>query len=341
MARSVHLVGSIPFGTPEEAMTVCLDRLGPYLRTLPDGETGERRDLIVHIVESLRDHPDLELRHGGDRSADERVVTFRVRRGRRLDGRTVDLGHVAAFAATYPRFLQLRARRGRPDLAFQVGIAEDLDMALLVLGPAGPLLHRLPFTVATLREIRAIQARAGDDVVVQLDVPAEVVAVGRAPRPLRPLVAAYLARGITALAGRSPIHARFGVHFCVGDLNHRALARMRDVRPLVLLANAVARRWPQGRPFEYVHVPFAAADHPPPLDADFYAPLVDLAVPADVRFVAGIVHDRRTVEEQRDVLDRIEHLVGRTVDVATACGLGRREPEPAVATMQQAATLCR
>lgn len=341
MTRSAHLVGSIPFATPDEAMTVSLDRLGPYLRTLPDGETGERRNWIVHIIESLRDHPDLELRREGDWSGYERTVTFGVRRGRRLDGRTLDLGHVAAFADSYPRFLQLRQQRGRPDLAFQVGIPGDLDMALFVLGSTGPLLHRLPFTVATLREIHAIHARAGDDVVFQLEVPAELVAVARAPRPLQPLAAAYLARGIAALARRSPTHARFGVHLCVGDLNHEALARMRDVRPLVLLANAVVRRWPQRRRLEYVHAPFAAGDHPPPLDPDFYAPLVDLALPADVRFVAGMVHEQRTVEEQVDVLDRIERLVGRTVDVATACGLGRREPGPAMATMEQAATLCR
>lgn len=43
-----------------------LDVLGPYLRTLPDGETGERRNWIISIVEGLRAHPDLELRKPGD-----------------------------------------------------------------------------------------------------------------------------------------------------------------------------------------------------------------------------------------------------------------------------------
>ena len=36
-------------------------RLGGRLRMLPDGETGERRNWIVHVIESLRNHPDLEI----------------------------------------------------------------------------------------------------------------------------------------------------------------------------------------------------------------------------------------------------------------------------------------
>lgn len=340
MGRSAHLVGSIPLEDEDEAMSTALDRLGPHLLTLPDGETGERSDWIIHIIESLRDHPDLEVRTEGDWSGYDDVVTHKVKLGHRLDGRELDLRHVEAFEDSYPAFVRLREEHDLDDLSFQVGLPGDFDMSLFALGPTGPLLHRWPFTVATLREIHAIHARAGHDVVFQLELPAELVALSQVPRPLRPLLAAWLARGVARLARRSPVGARFGLHLCLGDMNNRALGRMRDVRPLVLLANAVLRRWPDDRPLEYVHAPFAAGEDPAPPEGSFYAPLADLELPPHVRFVAGLVHEERSVEQQHELLRLIEDLLGRVVDVAASCGLGRRDPEAALENMEQAAALC-
>lgn len=341
MARSAHLVGSIPLEDAETAMSAALGRLGPHLRTLPDGETGERSDWIIHIVESLRDHPDLEVRDEGQWSDYDDTLTHKVKLGHTLDGRDLDLGHVAAFEDSFPVFERLREELGDDELSLQVGIPSDLDMALFALGPTGPLLHRWPFTVATLREIHAIHRRAGQQVVFQIEMPAELVAVTRTPRPLQPLVAAWLARGIVRLARRAPTGARFGLHLCLGDMNHEALARMRDVRPLVLLTNAIATRWPDRQPLEYVHVPLAAGQLPPPMRREYHAPLAELDLPAQVRLVAGLVHEDRSIDELRELLELVEGLVGRTVDVANACGLGRHEPDQALHAMAQAAVLCR
>jgi len=59
--RHAHLVGSLPGATAREAMSRALDLLGPHLTSLPDGETGERRNWILSVIEGLRDHPDLDL----------------------------------------------------------------------------------------------------------------------------------------------------------------------------------------------------------------------------------------------------------------------------------------
>jgi hypothetical protein len=99
---------------------------------------------------------------------------------------------------------------------------------------------------------------------------------------------------------------------------------MRDVRPIVLLANAIAAAWPAGRVLEFVHAPFAAAKEPPISDEALYEPLRDLALPGDVRFVAGFLHESLDTDAHRELLARIERLTGREVDVAAACGLGRR-----------------
>ena|SRR6266568_9635038 len=95
MPRSAHLVGSIPAPDAEAAMSMALERLGPLLRTLPDGETGDRRNWINHIIEGFRDdHPDLELARDGDWSDYDRTPRFRVRHGHRLFGANLDFGHV-------------------------------------------------------------------------------------------------------------------------------------------------------------------------------------------------------------------------------------------------------
>ena len=339
--RGVHLVGSIPADSAEAAMREATRRLGPRLASLPDGETGERKDWIVHILESFRSHPDLEVSRDGDFSDYDRTLTFRVRRGHRLRGETLDFGHVAAYRQSLPEFERIRAELpdGGRDLAFQVGLPGDLDMALFTLGPLGAFRRRGAFAAATVREIREIHQQGGDSVLFQLELPAELVFVAKMPGPLRPAMAGFLNGGVAKLVAAAPQGARFGVHLCVGDLAHKALGRMRDASPLVTLANALAKRWPAGRPLEYVHAPFAAGEEPAPLDEAFYRPLAGLRLPPGVRFVAGFVHEARDLEQNRRVLGLVEKHAGRTVDLATACGLGRRTPEAAHRTMDLAAEL--
>ncbi len=354
--RAAHLVGSTPFADADEAIDIALDRLGGHLHTVPDGETGERRNWIIHIVEALRAHPDLEIAREGDWSDYDRTPVFRVRRGHELSADSLNLQHVAPFEATYPAFARRRETAvtagvpGAGDLAFQVGIPGDFDMALFTFGPTGPFRHRRPFTKATVGEIARIVSLAGrdasgrPDVVFQLEIPAELVFVARFPGPLQPLIASWLARGVARLAELSPQGTRFGIHLCVGDMNHRALANLKDVTPLVQLANAIARAWPDGRSLEFVHAPFAAAVLPPPPPSTaagtrFYRPLRGLRLPTRTRFIAGFVHEARPLEEQQETLALIESLVGRRVDVATSCGLGRRERDAALATIDRAREL--
>ncbi len=302
---------------------------------MSDGETGERRNWIIHIVEALRANPDFELAKDGDWSDYDKTPRFRVARGKRLSADALDLGYAAAFRANYGILKALRLTHDLPGIAYQVGIPGDLDLTLFVFGPGGILTKRRPFTEATVREITAIRREAGDDVVFQIEVPAELVFVAQMPPPLRPLVARYMASGIRRLAKLSPNGTRFGIHLCLGDMNHHALTRMSDVGPVVLLANAITRGWPAGRPLEYVHAPFAAANIAPVLDEQWYAPLSKLALPSGTRFVAGCIHEDLTIEEQRSLIELIERRLGTRVDLATACGLGRRDQAAAESTLDR------
>lgn len=333
--RKALLVGSFPAPDARQAMEFGLDALGDRLRALPDGETGDRFHWIIGAVEKLRHHPDLELRKDGDWSAYDKVPVFKERQGHKLRSETLNFGHVAAFDESWPIFEELRRKAGREDLAFQQGVPGDLDMAMFVFGPRC-LYKRRPFTEATLEEIRQVYERGGRDVVFQIEVPVEQVFVAKMPGPLQPLMARFMARGIANLARRSPKDARFGIHLCVGDMNHKSLVRMNDARPIVQLANAIAAQWPaDASPLEYIHVPFSAAGVAPPSDATWYGALENLNLPAHVRLVAGFAHADQTLEEQRRIRDQIERLARRRVDVSTTCGLGRCSPEDAAAAIKR------
>jgi hypothetical protein len=289
------------------------------------------------MIESFRQHPDLRLVKDGDWSDYDNLPRFAVKYGHRLYGAALDLGLVAAARSASPEFTALRdqlAQVPRPP-RFLVGIPGDIDLALFTFGPAGPVRHLRPFTEALAATMHQADALLGDDVVFQIEVPAELVLLARAPAQARPALAALLARRITALAQGAPEGAQLGVHLCLGDMNHRALGQMPDAGPVVLLANALAARWPAGRPLRYVHVPLAAADDPPPEDPAFYQPLSGLRLVSDIEFIAGFAHEDQDAGTQFRIRRMIEDAVGHPVGISTSCGLGRRDQAAALAAMDR------
>lgn len=336
--RLAHLVGSIPADDGDAAMAMAREMLGGRLRWLPDGETGDRFHWVVGIVEKLRTHPDLEIAKDGDWSDYDKTPRFRVRKGHTLRASSLDFGHVAAFEESYPIFKRIKAEGGNPELTFQSGVPGDLDMAAFVLGPLGALRGRKPFHEATVDEVRRIHAIGGDDVVFQIEVPLELVFVARAPALIRGLVARKMGKIVAQIAADSPAGARFGIHLCLGDMNHKSLVNMKDMSPVVALGNAIVDAWPKGRPLEFVHAPFSGASQAPPTDSAYYAPLSKLDL-RGARFVAGFAYEHQDLEAQRRLLDTIESAYGGRVDVSAACGLGRRSPEEARASMERARQL--
>jgi len=327
--RSVHLVGTIPAPSTEAALDLVDDALGSTLGpVVPDGETGDRLDWVNRLVQNLRSHPDLELAREGDFSSYENTPAFKVRKGH--DFTSVDLDYLEEFKASWPVFEAFRSRRGG-DLALQVGIPGHIDLSFISFGfnlPRG-LRNLKPFRAASIEAVERIHAIAGDGVVFQLEVPIELILLTRLPAPIRGLATRLLAREALKVVAGAPEGARFGIHHCYGDLNHESMGRPKSAATLVRFSNALIRGWPAGRRLEFVHAPFALGKVPPPVDREFYAPLGDLDLPADTRFIAGFVHEGRSREELVGIRDTIEDIMSRSVDVAASCGLGRRDADAA------------
>jgi hypothetical protein len=265
---------------------------------------------------------------------------LRIRKGHRLYAANLDFGHVDAVRDSYPQFEDLRNEHGNVEVGVSAGRARDFDLAMFTLGLRGALRHRQPFTETTLREIHGVRAIAGSETVFQIEVPVQLVLLAKAPSRVRSGLATVLSRSITGLAAAAPSGTRFAVHLCLGDMNNRAFGTMRDVGPLVLLANAITSTWPAERRLEVLHAPFAAADHPATTDARFHEPLTELRLDPGVRFAAGFAHEAQELSRQREIRDLIESRLAREVMIAAACGLGRRDEATGRANLERTAALC-
>jgi hypothetical protein len=353
--RTAHLVGSLPFTDEETAMRIALDTLGPRLATLPDPEIGRKTDLhpdgerlgwIQWIVERFEGNPAFEMR---------RVPRYDEATGRWADYRTparfhvdipphelrrhLDFGLVEYFERSYAIFRRLREEYGLDGLRFQFGIPGSLALALFSVGPWQALRYRQAFDDQLVEECNRICSLAGDDVVLQLELPVELGVVLQTPKALRRLAARLTTGWVTRFVGRLLPQTRLGVHLCFGDLNNRAYSRVDDTEPLVLFFRELLRRWPPRRTLEYIHIPLAMANEAPPLDENFYRPLRMLSVPEETRIIAGLVHEAWDDEDHWNILAMVEEHLRRPVGVAASCGLGRRSPEIAVALMERTARL--
>jgi hypothetical protein len=105
------------------------------------------------------------------------------------------------------------------------------------------------------------------------------------------------------------------------------------------MANALARVWPDDRPLEFMHAPFAAAEIPPPVEPGWYAPFARLRLKPGTRLIAGVAHEDQSLEEQRSIVELIERGVGGPVGISHSCGLGRRSPEAAERALWRVAEL--
>lgn len=323
-------------------MEAALKSLAPYLARMTDGETGDRRLWITPPIETFRANPDVEMTQDGNWTHFRDVVMFKVRDGVTLNPDNIRPGYSLAFQRSFQSFKNLRERFERPDLRFQVGIPAPLDLALFSFGEVvfSDPSHIEATTAATVREINEIAALGGDDIVFQIETVAGMLAVAGAPADEQAAVAERTAAGLLDLVSRMPAGAHIGFHLCLGDFNHTSMGNQRDTRALVLLSNAIAAGWPDSHVLDYIHVPFAAASEPPVSEEAFYEPLSELQIPDDVRFIAGFLHEKLDHDAHRELLERIERLTGRQVDIAASCGLGRRDtPEEAFEQMREARSL--
>lgn len=340
--RQALLVGSLPFTDEAECMKRALDALGPILFCLPDGEVGEKTGQfpkgnriawVIYALEKLTaDTESWRVVKQPVRSRDDglainydSIQKLKPRHAPADMPHHVKLGYDEFFRRSYPLFQRLRQRYGLPELKFQVGVPTGFAMGFAFANPITWLRYTNAFNTVIAREVNAVLDQAGHDVIVQIEVPPELYAAYKLPAPLMGLAL----RPILDLLAKIKPDAQIGLHLCLGDFHNEALVHPKTLGRMVAFSNRLVAAWPQQHRLMYVHYPLAEGAVPPTTDTRYYAPLAEIRLPPATRFVAGFVHEKRSLAENRHILDSIETTRGQPVDIACSCGLGRRTPETA------------
>lgn len=339
--RSVLLVGSLPFENEATAMRRALDALAPLLFALPDGEVGEktpafptgsRSSWVNYAIETLTAD-----------TANWRVIRQPVRGEggwptdygsfQHLEGlrppdemaAQVTFGYDKFFRSSYPIFQRERSARQLDGLKFQMGIPTGSALGFAFESPQAGMAYLGAFNTVLAREVNAARAEAGDDLIVQIEIPPELYAAYNFPQMMDQLAL----NPIYDLLGKLTPGTQVGMHLCLGDFHNESILHPGTLNTMVEFSNRLVAGWPQQHKLVYMHYPFAEGSIPPTTEAAHYQPLKDIRLPEDVRFIAGFVHEKRSLDELRGILNTIESVRGQTVDVACSCGLGRRAPETA------------
>ncbi|MGY2060554.1 hypothetical protein ACW9HQ_37305, partial [Nocardia gipuzkoensis] len=179
--RAVHFVGSFPATDTEDAMRAMLSAAGARLRTLATGEVRRYETYLQVIIADLVEQGILEVSSQGNWETSSERTLYRVAPGAELSGEAMELGYLDEAREALPIYRRLRAEQGRPELALQIGMPTDFTLAFIALGARGVCKYRHVFAEAMVRDITAIRELAGDDVVIQLEATAEMVALSKAP----------------------------------------------------------------------------------------------------------------------------------------------------------------
>lgn len=323
-ARPVHLVGSIPFETPERVFGEVARVLGGLVRRIPDGEPGIRKNWILWQVESMRTATGIEPAAADRKTNGVPFPQFRVEKGRPAEEITfAPLGYAREAIASFSAFARLKAACVIPDdVRFQVSLPTPLAVTFAFMlrteenvRPVWPA-----YEAAMFEEIgRIVDAIPHDELALQWDIAAEFTTVLEKPE----FAAAYsLDEVVAALAracNRIPADVEVGLHFCYGDANHKHLVEPPDTNRMVTIANRLAALL--RRPIAWLHLPVPRDRH----DAAYLEPLTNLALDVPELYL-GLVHLTDGVAGARRRLAAAQRFFS-DFGIATECGFGRRQPE--------------
>ena len=315
---------------PRAAMELAAAAVGPYLTTLPHGET-DRPDWVIEFIEVRAASPDYRVVRRSRMSQprplrpmlDPPRLIARASHRCAITAEGLHLPYMQEALATWPIFREVAEAHGLDSVRPQYGIAGPLDVASFTW--LNPMKHYDAECQAAAREVACIHALTNRTAVFQLEIPAETVAVAKAPQRLRERIALKLVGWLREFVEATPGGTTWIVHLCVGNKHDLPLVDLRDVGPLVDLANALIAKWPHdSHLLDSIHLPFGSSIRPAPTAINYYKPLHDLL---PIPILAGIVRSEVSIEQNRRALGTAEGQWNRPglMGVSTPCGMGRTD----------------
>src|SRR6478752_994015 len=261
--RQVHLVGSVPLHNAREVFATVSGVLGPRLKRIPDGETGERSDWITWLEPAFANNPALEKSDELFRihATGTARIRYRLRPGKSArDVRFNNLFYADIAKASYEEFAALKKKGVIPGkVRFQIDLVPAHSAIWLFLQDD---LHQpldAVYNEALKREIDKIAAALPhDQIAIQFDVASSVFARLQRREPnaygrTREEMLVTFSRILTDLADHVPSGIELLFHFCYGDSNHKHVVEPADMGDMVAVANRLCTD--ARRTIELIHMP--------------------------------------------------------------------------------------
>jgi len=344
-SREVLLVGSVGLADSEAVFRAVGPLLGPRMRRMPDGETGQRSSWVARLRFALENNPAFEddpreVAAGGRIThPTEGTRTWKgssiVPRGapppprRRLragagpqDIRIGRLGYPEAAIDSYAAFCRLRAEGVVPShLRFQVALptaAAFLNAHLVYEHHASvePIYRDRLFS--EVEEI--LSAIPHRDLAIQWDVSTEMGQWEGVRHAHFPDVQTGVVERLALHCSRVPRDVELGVHLCYGSYGGRHWKEPGSTANMVEVHNRLAAKL--ARPIDYLHMPVPVDRS----DDAYFEPLSGLELDPKTKLFLGLVHDSDGVAGSKKRIDAAGKYAG-DFGIATECGFGRRPPE--------------
>ena len=327
--RYAHLVGSIPLDDAETVFRAVGGVLKPYLKRLPDGETGQRLHWIGFMIKMLNNHTMMEV------DAETPPLQWKQWDGVLLrefpyvkfkDGvdpakAVYDLPYAKDAIESYAKFTALQdegviAR----DTLFQICIPTPLAPAYNIVAPRARADFIPVWTKQLLAQVAEIQdALPNDRIGFQWDVCQEVLMWENyydfRPDNYKEEILSVL--GQIGDAVREP--SDLGYHLCYGSPRDEHLIMPKDAAVMVEMTHGILAA--VKRPIQFFHLP-VPKDR---TDDAFFAPLEKLDLPAGCELYLGLIHHGDTAGDTARMAAAQRHV--EFEGVGTECGWGRGDPE--------------
>ena len=332
MVGDLLLVGSVPLETAEQVMRMFGPPLGPFLRSIPDGEVGDRRWWVLRLSwQVFLGHPELEvIKRPAPDNGVERLVprdradvySFKVKPGVdvvRFGDPGWRLGFTRDAINSYFVFKTLKKEGVIPQhVRFQVSLPlVNSVVTSLTFPEAGDIDRVRPgYEQALQNEIaQIVDLIPHGDLAIQWDCSWEITDVyGGIPGLSADGALERNVGQIARLSPPVPHEVMLGFHFCFGTFGGWPRFAPPDLGAGVALANAAIAN--AGRRVDWIHIP--ALDT---VDERFYAPLGKLQTQG-TRLYLGLIHNMGTFADRLKVARKYAGAFG----LGAYCGFGRTPP---------------
>jgi hypothetical protein len=324
----VHFVGSIPLPDAEAVFRTLTEAAGPYLLRLPDGETGIRKTWIRFLQTVLAENPAIEVAKEvppfkftqWDGKVLREIPRLRIRPGAKPDPNTFKTGYAEMAIASWSLFERLQNAGVIPaNVKFQVSLPTPIAPTYNNMVPSDRPELLAALSAHFIGEVERIAAAIPNDrLAVQWDVCQEVLAwegyYEAGPVDFRKETIGVLSE----IGDAVPAAIDLGYHLCYGSPADEHCVQPKDMAIMVEMTNAVARG--VRRPIQFFHMPVPKSR----TDDGYFAPLVNLRLPAQTELYLGLIHHDDAQGDAARLAAARRH--GHVGGIATECGMARGDP---------------